>query len=67
MRVAWRAALVLAVFVGVGVLASHEVMAHARAAVGAEAEVRLSAWTAGLFAGGVAAVVAGLVAFWPRR
>jgi hypothetical protein len=67
MRVAWRSALVLAVFVGVGVLVEHAAMMHGLAAGGRPAMVRPTAWTAGLFAGGVAAVVAGLVAFWPRR
>lgn len=66
MRVVLRVVLVLAVFVGVGLLASHEVMAHARAAGTAEAEVRLSAWMAGLFVGGAAAVVAAIAVLWKR-
>jgi hypothetical protein len=67
MRVVWRAALVLAVFVFVGLLAEHGVMAHAGSAGNAEAEVRLSAIMAGLFAGGLAAVIAGIAVWWPRR
>jgi hypothetical protein len=67
MRVVWRAALVLAVFVGVGLLAAHAMMAHGLAAGRGPAVVRPTAWAAGLFAGSVAAVVTGFAVFWPRR
>ena len=61
MRVAWRAAVVLAVFVLVGWWASHVVMVHELAKQGAPfAEVRLVSWMAGLFAGGLAAVLVGI-------
>lgn len=57
----WRAAVVLAVFVVVGLAASHVVMAHELAKAGAPvAEVRLASWMAGLFGGGLAAVVVGI-------
>jgi hypothetical protein len=61
MRVVWRAAVVLAVFVGVGLWTSHVVMAHELAKAGAPvAEVRLVSWMAGLFGGGLAAVLVGI-------
>ena len=67
MRVAWRAAVVLAVFVGVGLAASHVVMVHELAKQGAPlAEVRLVSWMAGLFAGGLAAVLVGIALVWKR-
>ncbi len=68
MRVAWRAVLVLAVFVGVGFAASHVVMVHELAKQGApRAEVRLVSWMAGLFAGGLAAVLVGIAVLVKRR
>jgi hypothetical protein len=61
MRVVWRAAVVLGVFVVVGLWASHVVMAHELAKTGAPvAEVRLVSWMAGLFGGGLAAVLVGI-------
>lgn len=67
MRVAWRAAVVLAVFVGVGLAASHVVMLHELAKPGAPfAEVRLVSWMAGLFAGGLAAVLVGIAVLLKR-
>jgi hypothetical protein len=67
MRMVWRAALVLAVFVGVGLWASHVTMAHELAKAGAPfAEVRLASWMAGLFGGGLAAVVVGIALVWKR-
>jgi hypothetical protein len=67
MGIAWRAAVVLAVFAVVGWLASHAVMAHElRSGVGG-AEVRLSSWMAGLFAGGGAATIAGIALLTLRR
>lgn len=69
MGVAWRAAVVLAVFAGVGWLTSHAVQMHELANGAVGAEVRLSAWMAGLFGGGMAAVLVGiaLVTIRPRR
>ena len=61
MRTLWRGAVVLAVFVGVGIAVSHAVMVHETAKAGAPfAEVRLASWMAGLFGGGLAAVVVGI-------
>ncbi len=61
MRVLWRVAVVLAVFIGFALAASHAVMVHELAKQGAPfAEVRLVSWMAGLFAGGLAAVLAGI-------
>lgn len=68
MGVVWRAAVVLAVFAGIGWLTSHAVLMHELAREGAPAaEVRLSAWMAGLFGGGLAAVLAGIVLVVGRR
>lgn len=61
MGIIGRAAVVLAVFVCVAVLISHSLMAHELADGDTPvAQVRLASWMAGLFAGGVAAVVAGI-------
>ena len=60
MGAAWRAAVVLAVFVGVGWATSHAVHTHELARGVTGAEVRLSAWMAGLFAGGAAASLVAL-------
>lgn len=61
MRVVWRVAVVLAVFAVVGYAASHVVMAHELAKPDAPfAEVRLVSWMAGLFGGGLAAVLVGI-------
>jgi hypothetical protein len=61
MRVVWRAVVVLAVFAVVGYAASHVVMVHELAKPGAPiAEVRLVSWMAGLFGGGLAAVLVGI-------
>ena len=67
MQVAWRAAVVLAVFAVVGWLTSHAVMVHQmRQGVGG-AEVRMAAWMAGLFAGGGAAAITGIALLTIRR
>ena len=61
MRVVLRAAVVLGVFVVVAFTISHAVMAHELTEGDTPfAEVRLASWMAGLFGGGVAAVVAGI-------
>jgi purine-cytosine permease-like protein len=59
MRLALRVLLLLVVFAGVGWFAAHVVVSHA-AANTPESQVRLSAATAGLFAGGAAAVLVGI-------
>ena len=67
MGVVWRAAVVLAVFLLVGFAASHVVMVHELAKVGAPfAEVRLVSWSAGLFAGSLAALLVGIALVWKR-
>ena len=67
MGIAWRAALVLAVFAVVGWLTSHGIMVHQmRHGVGG-AEVRMAAWMAGLFAGGGAAAITGIALVMLRR
>lgn len=66
MKLALRAVLLLAVFLGVGAFAVRGVMRHASAATPV-AEVRLSAAMAGLFAGGAAAVVVGIALVWRRQ
>jgi uncharacterized membrane protein len=65
MRVLLRVGFLLVVFVGVGLLTAHSVITHASAATPL-AEVRLSAAMAGLFAGGAAVVVVGIVMLWRR-
>ena len=67
MGVAWRAAVVLAVFAGVGLLTSHAVIAHEVRQGIAGVQVRMAAWMAGLFAGGAAATVAGIALIVTRR
>jgi hypothetical protein len=68
MAVVWRVIVVLAVFIVVAFAASHVVMQHELLTkVGAPfAEVRLVSWMAGLFAGGVGAVVAGIAVLIKR-
>jgi hypothetical protein len=66
MRVVWRVAVVLAVFVGVGLLAEHGVRAHGLAMGRSGPEARLAAWMGGLFAGGLAAVIATIAVLWKR-
>ena len=61
MRLAIRVLIVLAVFVGVGVLTAHLVLTHHANAGAYEPQVKLGADTAGLFAGGLAALVALIV------
>jgi hypothetical protein len=61
MRVVLRAAVVLAVFVVMAFTISHAVMAHELANGDTPfAEVRLASWMAGLFGGGLVAVVVGI-------
>jgi hypothetical protein len=59
MRLVLRVLLLLVVFAGVGWFAAHLATAHAVAGTPA-AQVQLAAAMAGLFAGGAAAVVAGI-------
>ena len=66
MQLAGRAAIVLAVFLGVGLLAARAVVEHATGGATPLAEVRLTAAMAGLFAGGAAAVLT-IIALVRRR
>jgi hypothetical protein len=65
MRIALRTLLLLLVFGGVGWFTATRVRAHAVPGTPA-AEVRLASAMAGLFAGGAAAVVAGIALLWKR-
>jgi hypothetical protein len=68
MRVVLRAVVVLGVFVVVAFTISHAVMAHELVNGDTPfAEVRLASWMAGLFFGGLAAVVAGIALVIKRR
>jgi hypothetical protein len=68
MRIAVRALIVLAVFVGVGVLTAHLVLEHHADAGSYQPQVRLAADMAGLFGGGAAALITLIVVVrWNRR
>ena len=58
MRVAVRALIVLAVFVGVGLVTAHLVLVRHANAGAYQPQVKLGADMAGLFAGGAAALLA---------
>ncbi len=61
MKLALRALLLLAVFVGVGGVTYHAVLTHSAQLAGAYLpEARLAAMMGGLFAGGAAAVLSGI-------
>ena len=60
MRVALRALVLMAVFVGVGWMTARAVMNHVASAGAMQPEVRLSGAMAGLFAGGAAVVLVGI-------
>ena len=70
MRYAWRAVLVLGVFLGVGFtvmhLVMHLVIAHSVDVGTPATEIRLAGAMAGLFAGGAAACLAGIATMWGR-
>jgi len=68
MRIVWRATIVLAVFVVMAFTISHAVMAHQLAEGDTPfAEVRLASWMAGLFGGGLVAVVVGIALLVIKR
>jgi len=61
MRFVWRGAIVLAVFIVMAFTISHAVMAHELVNGDTPfAEVRLASWMAGLFGGGLVAVLVGI-------
>jgi hypothetical protein len=67
MRVVWRAVLVLAVFAVMAFTISHAVMAHELVSGDTPfAEVRLASWMAGLFGGGLVAVLVGIAVLMKR-
>ena len=61
MRIAWRALLVLATFIAVGYGTMHLLVARAVARGTPEYSVRMGGALGGLFMGGAAAVLVGLV------
>jgi len=68
MRVVLRAVIVLAVFVIMAFTISHAVMAHELASGDTPfAEVKLASWMAGLFGGGLVAVLVGIALILKRR
>jgi len=60
MAFVWRAALVLLIFAGVGLATAKIVITHAVNAGAAQSQVYLAGAMAGLFAGGLAALLAGI-------
>ena len=67
MHVAVRALVVVSVFAGVAWITARAVMNHVASAGAMQPEVRLSGAMAGLFAGGAAALIAGIAMVWMRR
>ncbi|SEG68874.1 hypothetical protein SAMN05421819_4287 [Bryocella elongata] len=61
MRFAVGVLIVMTVFIGVGVLTAHLILAHHANAGSYEPQVKLGADMAGLFAGGLAALIALIV------
>ena len=57
----FRVLLLVAIFAGVGIWASHVVLARAMAQGQPEYEVRLASYMAGLFIGGSVATLAGVL------
>lgn len=66
MRVALRVVILLVVFIGVGWLTARGVMDHVASRGAMQPEVRLAGAMAGLFAGGIATVMAGIAMVWSR-
>jgi hypothetical protein len=66
MRVAVRALVLVAVFVGVGWFTARAVMSHVASRGAMQPEVRLSGAMAGLFAGGAVTLVVGIAMAWSR-
>jgi hypothetical protein len=67
MRLAWRFVVVCVVFVVVGWITATAVVAHAANGGTTESQIRLAGAMAGLFAGGAAATLAGIVLVATRR
>jgi hypothetical protein len=66
MRMVVRTLVLVVVFAGVGWLTARGVMAHVASGGAMQPEVRLAGAMAGLFAGGAAAVIAGIAMVWGR-
>ena len=66
-RVAWRVLLLTAVFLVVGFLTAHALIHHAVARGAPEYDVRLAGYMGGLFCGGLAALVAGVILLIGRK
>jgi hypothetical protein len=67
MRVALRATVLVAVFLGVGWMTARGVMHHVASAGAMQPEVRLAGAMAGLFAGGAVTLIVGIAMVWSRR
>jgi hypothetical protein len=67
MRIALRALVLVAVFVGVGWLTARGVMDHVASRGAMQPEMRLAGAMAGLFAGGAATLIAGIAMVSFRR
>ncbi len=67
MRVALRALVLVAVFVGVGWLTARAVMDHVASRGAMQPEVRLSGAMAGLFAGGAVTLIVGIAMAWAGK
>ncbi len=67
MRIVWRVLLVLLTFVGVGYATMHLLIAHGVARGTPEYSVRMGGALGGLFSGGAAAVLVGLVVLMAGR
>jgi hypothetical protein len=67
MRVAGRALVLAAVFVGVGWLTARAVMDRVASKGAMQPEVRLSGAMAGLFAGGAVTLIVGIAMVWSRK
>ena len=64
MALAWRAAVIVVVFAGVGIETAKLVVQHAVNAGAAESQVHLAGAMAGLFAGAAAALLVGIALLW---
>jgi hypothetical protein len=67
MRIALRALVLVAVFVGVGWMTARAVMDRVASKGAMQPEVRLSGAMAGLFAGGAVTLIVGIAMAWSRK
>jgi hypothetical protein len=66
MQYVWKASVVVAVFVGVGLLTAKTVIAHSAPGGIYALQVRLGSAMAGLFAGGIAATLVLIALLWKQ-